>query len=92
VDCRSLVPLDIDTISASVKKTGQAAVITQAPYTGGFASHISHEIGRTSFEHLKKPVQIIAGYDVPPPMSFPLEVENMPGPERISREIRNLFK
>ncbi|MCK5094721.1 MAG: alpha-ketoacid dehydrogenase subunit beta, partial [Spirochaetes bacterium] len=92
VDPRTLVPLDVKTISDSVKKTGRAVVITQAPYTGGFASHISHEITRNCFKGMKCPVRIISSYDVPPPMSHPLEVENMPEPERIARGIRETLK
>lgn len=88
VDPRTLVPLDIPTISDSVRKTGRAVIITQAPYTGGFASHISHEITRCCFKNMTCPVRIVASYDVPPPMSHPLEVENMPNPERIAQGIR----
>ncbi len=92
VDPRTLVPLDVKTIADSVNKTGRAVIITQAPYTGSFASHISHEITRSSFKNMKCPVRIISGYDVPPPMSHPLEVENMPSPERIARGIRDTLK
>jgi 2-oxoisovalerate dehydrogenase E1 component len=88
VDPRTLVPLDVDTIAGSVKKTGRAVVITQAPYTGGFASHISHEITKSSFKEMKCPVRIISSYDVPPPMSHPLEVANMPDPVRIAAGIQ----
>ena len=88
VDPRTLVPLDSATIAGSVRKTGRAVVVTQAPYTGGFASHISHEIQKAALKSLKTPIRIISGYDIPPPMSFPLETENMPQPERIAREIR----
>jgi 2-oxoisovalerate dehydrogenase E1 component len=92
VDPRTLVPLDIETIAGSVNKTGRAVVITQAPYTGGFSSHISHEISKNSFKNMKCPVRIVSGYDVPPPMSHPLEVENMPDPERIARGIRETLE
>jgi pyruvate dehydrogenase E1 component beta subunit len=88
IDPRTLVPLDIETIVKSVKKTGRAVIVTQAPYTGGFASHISHEITSGCFRDIKCPVRIISGYDVPPPMSHPLEVENMPDAERIARGVR----
>jgi 2-oxoisovalerate dehydrogenase E1 component len=88
VDPRTLVPLDVRTISDSVNRTGRAVIITQAPYTGGFASHISHEIQLNCLKSLKSPIRIISGYDVPPPMSFPLETENMPNPQRIVRGIR----
>ena len=88
VDPRTLVPLDVETITKSVKKTGRGVIVTQAPYTGGFASHISHEITRNCFSDMKCPVRIVSGYDVPPPMSHPLEVENMPNAERIARGIK----
>jgi 2-oxoisovalerate dehydrogenase E1 component len=88
VDPRTLVPLDVATIVKSVKKTGRALIVTQAPYTGGFSSHISHEITRGCFKEMKCPVRIVSGYDVPPPMSHPLEVENMPDAERIARGVR----
>jgi len=67
-----------------VRKTGRAVIVTQAPYTGSFASHISHEITRNCFKELTCPVRIVSGYDVPPPMSHPLEVENMPNADRIA--------
>jgi len=88
VDPRTLVPLDVETIAQSVRKTGRAVIVTQAPYTGSFASHISHEITRNCFKDLKCPVRIVSGYDVPPPMSHPLEVENMPNADRIARGVK----
>ncbi len=88
VDPRTLVPLDIDLISRSVKKTGRAMIVVQAVYTGGYASHISHEIARTSFGSLAAPVKILSAYDVPPPMAYPLEVENIPSVEKIVRVIK----
>ena len=88
VDPRTLVPLDVETITKSVKKTGRAMIVTQAPYTGGFSSHISHEITRKAFGDMKCPVRIVSGYDVPPPMAHPLEVENMPNAERVARGIK----
>lgn len=88
VDPRTLIPLDILTIAASVNKTGRAVVVTQSPYTGSFACYISHEISRICFERLKAPVHIISSYDVPPPMAYSLERECMPSVERIANEIK----
>jgi 2-oxoisovalerate dehydrogenase E1 component len=88
VDPRTLVPLDIDLIAQSVKKTGRVVILGQAVYTAGYASHISHEIVRTSFRDLKAPVRIVSAYDVPPPMAYPLEIENIPSPEKIQRVVR----
>lgn len=92
VDPRTLVPLDVDTLAKSVNKTGRAAIILQAYYTGSFASHISHEITGACFKNMKCPVRIISSYDITPPMAHPLENENMPSPERITRSIRELLK
>jgi pyruvate/2-oxoglutarate/acetoin dehydrogenase E1 component len=88
VDLRTLVPLDIKTIAGSVNSTGKAVVVTQSPYTGSFAAFISHEIARHCFKNMKAPVRIISSYDVPPPMSYSLEKENMPSVDRIAREIK----
>jgi pyruvate/2-oxoglutarate/acetoin dehydrogenase E1 component len=92
VDPRTLVPLDIELISKSVQKTGRAMIVVQAVYTGGYASHISHEITRTSFKALKEPVRILSAYDVPPPMAFPLESANIPSVDRIAATIREELK
>jgi 2-oxoisovalerate dehydrogenase E1 component len=92
VDPRTLVPLDVETMGQSVNKTGRAAVVLQAYYTASFASHISHEVTRASFKHMKAPVRIISSYDITPPMAHPLEEENMPTPERIVRSIRETLK
>jgi pyruvate dehydrogenase E1 component beta subunit len=92
VDPRTLVPLDIQLISRSVKKTGRALIVVQAVYTGGYASHISHEIARSSFASLKQPVRILSAYDVSPPMAYPLESENIPSVDKIVRTIRQELK
>ena len=91
VDPRTLVPLDIDTISKSVNKTGRAVVVNQAPYTGSFASHISHEIQQNSFRDLKAPVRVVAAYDVPVPFSPVLEDFVVPSEAVIEKEIRALL-
>jgi 2-oxoisovalerate dehydrogenase E1 component len=88
VDLRTLVPMDITTVAGSVNKTGKAVVVTQSPYTGSFAAFISHEISRNCFNSMKAPVRIVSSYDVPPPMSYSLEKENMPSAERIAQSIK----
>lgn len=92
VDPRTLVPLDVEGMAKSVNRTGRAAVVLQAYYTASFASHISHEITRACFKNMKAPVRIISSYDITPPMAHPLEVENMPNPDRIARSIRETLK
>ncbi|UCB47467.1 MAG: alpha-ketoacid dehydrogenase subunit beta [Spirochaetota bacterium] len=88
VDVRTLVPLDIKTIAGSVNRTGKALIVTQSPCTGSFAAFISHEITRNCFNNMKTPVRIVSSYDVPPPMSYSLEKENMPSVDRIAQGIK----
>jgi len=92
VDPRTLIPLDVETIASSVKKTSRAVIVTQAPYQGSYACAISHEITKSTFTSLRCPVRIISSYDVPPPMAPSLELECMPSVERIAREIKETIE
>jgi len=84
VDPRTLIPLDVETIGASVKKTGRLLVVCQAPKTGCFGEHIAYQAQEIAFSSLKGPAQIVAAYDIPPPMAHTLESENLPSPERVA--------
>ncbi|MBM3473210.1 MAG: pyruvate dehydrogenase [Armatimonadetes bacterium] len=90
VDPRTLIPLDEDLIVNSVRKTGRAVLLSQAPATGCFAEHIAHVINGACFGCLKAPVRIVAAYDVPPPMAQSLETENLPSPEKVLGVLREL--
>lgn len=90
VDPRTLVPLDVDTIAASVNKTGAAVVVQQAPERGCYGEHIAQQIHRTCWQNLRAPVRIVAAHNVPPPMAQPLEQENIPSPEKVLAAIREL--
>jgi len=91
VDPRTLVPLDTNLLVNSVKKTGHAAVVVQAPGKGSFGEHIIRTIQEEAFDSLKGPIRLISAYEVPPPMAAPLEKENLPGPERITSNIREML-
>lgn len=67
VDLRSLVPLDLDTIINSVKKTRRAVVLTEAPRTAGFHSELVALINDHALEYLEAPVNRVTGFDVPMP-------------------------
>lgn len=67
VDLRSLNPLDLDTIIGSVKKTGRAVVVTEAPRSGGFHSELIAQINDHALEYLEAPVARVTGFDVPMP-------------------------
>lgn len=87
IDPRTLVPLDVNSIVASVEKTGRAVLVCQAPETGCFAEHISYQIQLNAFGALKAPVKIVAAYDIPPPMSQVLEKENLPTPPKVIKAV-----
>jgi len=91
VDPRTLVPLDTDLLIRSVKKTGHAAVVVQAPGKGSFGEHIIRTVQEEAFDSLKGPIKLISAYEIPPPMAAPLEKENLPGPERIASNIRKML-
>ena len=83
IDLRSLVPMDIETVTASVAKTGRAVVLSQAPKRCSFAEHVAAEISERIFASLTAPVRVVAAPEAPPPMSPPLEQAFMPSPERV---------
>ena len=86
VDPRTLVPLDVDTIAGSVRKTGRLVVVCQAPRTGCYGEHIMRRVCDVAWDSLKCAPLLIAAHDVPPPMASTLENENMPNADRIVRE------
>jgi 2-oxoisovalerate dehydrogenase E1 component len=90
VDPRTLVPLDVDTLAASVSKTGRLLVVQQAPAIGCYGEHICYAVQERCFQDLKCAPRIVAAHNVPPPMAAPLENENIPSPEKILRHIKEM--
>jgi len=90
IDPRTLVPLDEDTIVKSVKKTGRAIVLCQAPETGCYAEHIARVIYDHCFGDLKSAVTVLGAHDVPPPMAQTLESQNLPSPEKVFKAIQDV--
>jgi len=91
VDPRTLIPLDIDTITNSAQKTGKVMVVLQAPEIGCFGEHIVYEIQQQVFKDLKAPAKIVGARNVPPPMAQPLENDNIPNVKRIVAEARKIL-
>jgi 2-oxoisovalerate dehydrogenase E1 component beta subunit len=90
IDLRTLVPLDIDTIEESVKKTGRCMVVHEATRTGGFGAELSALVQERCFYHLEAPVERVTGFDTPYPHS--LEWAYFPGPVRIGQALKKLLK
>ncbi len=88
LDLRSLQPLDLDSIVASVKKTGRAIVVHEAPRTCGFGAELAALIQERCFLSLEAPVARVTGFDTPFP--YALEMEYLPRAPRILQAIREI--
>jgi len=86
IDLRSLVPLDVDTICSSVKKTGRCVVAHEATRFSGFGAELLAIIQEECFWDLEAPIQRVAGWDTPYPHAF--EWEYFPGPARVGTAIK----
>ncbi len=90
IDLRTLMPLDIEAIEASVRKTGRCLVVHEATRTGGFGAELSALVQERCFYHLEAPVERVTGFDTPYPHS--LEWAYFPGPVRIGMAIEKVMK
>jgi len=82
IDLRSLSPLDLEPVYASVRQTGRAVVVHEAARTLGLGAEIASRVMQECFYSLEAPVQRVAGYDVPYPPSR-VEDDYLPGLDRI---------
>ena len=82
IDLRTLWPVDIDTITESVRKTGRVVIVHEAPKTCGFGSELVSLIAEKCFVHLEAPPARVTGFDTPFP--YTLENEYLPLQHRIT--------
>ncbi|GMU44262.1 MAG: pyruvate dehydrogenase E1 component beta subunit [Lysobacterales bacterium] len=85
IDLRTLMPLDIECIVASVKKTGRCVILHEATRFSGYGAELSAQVQEACFHHLEAPIERVAGWDTPYPHAF--EWEYFPGPARVKRAI-----
>ena len=85
IDLRTLLPLDLDTIVASVKKTGRCVVVHEATLTSGFGAELTSLVQENCFYNLEAPVARVAGWDTPYPHAQ--EWDYFPGPSRVGRAL-----
>ena len=85
IDLRSLVPLDLDTILESVRKTGRVVIVYEAPKTCGFGAELAALIAEKALMSLEAPIARVTGLDTPFP--YTLELEYLPSPERVTKAI-----
>lgn len=92
VDLRTLLPIDEETILASVKKTSKVILLHEDILTGGIGGEIAARIGERAFEYLDGPVVRIASADTPVPYSPPLEDAFLPTVPKVVEKARWLYR
>jgi 2-oxoisovalerate dehydrogenase E1 component beta subunit len=90
IDLRTLVPLDIETITASVAKTGRLVIVHEATRTSGFGAELAAEVQERCFYHLEAPILRVTGWDTPYPHAQ--EWDYFPGPDRVGRALRQVLE
>jgi len=91
IDLRTLSPMDRQTIVASVKRTGRAMVVHEAPKTCGLGAEIAATIGESALFSLNGPVIRVTGEDITVPLPKREDVY-FPNPDRVLRAIRKLME
>jgi 2-oxoisovalerate dehydrogenase E1 component beta subunit len=92
IDLRTVLPIDEETILASVRKTSKAILLHEDVLTGGVGGELAARIAERAFEHLDGPVVRIAAPDTPIPYSPPLEDAFLPNAARVIERARWLYR
>ena len=90
VDPRTIVPLDEETILASVRKTSRAIVVDEGHQSYGVSAEIAARIAEKAFYHLDAPVIRMGAMDVPIPFSPALEDLTVPTPDAVAENARKI--
>ncbi len=90
LDLRTLVPLDIEAIVASVDKTGRCVIVHEATRTSGYGAELSALVQEHCFYKLEAPIERVTGWDTPYPHAF--EWQYFPGPARVGAALRRVME
>src|SRR5206468_4086602 len=88
IDPRTLVPLDLETLARSLRRTGRCVVAHEAVTAGGFGAELAAQLQAAAFDYLEAPIQRVGAPYTPVPVSPPLEDDYRPGAEDIVRTAR----
>lgn len=91
IDPRTLVPLDVNTILKSVKKTGRLVIVHEANIVGGVGAEIAATVAKEGFKHLKAPIERVAAKQCPVPYSKTLENAMLPQEEDIVAAVKSVL-
>ncbi|MBM4351164.1 MAG: alpha-ketoacid dehydrogenase subunit beta [Deltaproteobacteria bacterium] len=90
IDLRTISPMDVDAIIASVRKTGRAVVVHEAPKTCGLGAEIIAVINEKAFLSLQAPIERVTGFDIPVPL-LKSEHYYLPNPKRIVMAVKKVM-
>lgn len=90
IDLRSLIPLDMATVLASVRRTSRLIIVEENPYQGGWGGTVASIVADEGFEDLDAPIRRVAAACVPLPFADVLEQEVIPTTEKVLAAIRSL--
>jgi 2-oxoisovalerate dehydrogenase E1 component subunit beta len=90
IDLRTLLPLDMEAISASIEKTGRCVIVHEATRTSGFGAELAALVQEHCFYHLEAPIERVTGWDTPYPHA--LEWEYFPTPTRVAKAMRRTME
>jgi pyruvate/2-oxoglutarate/acetoin dehydrogenase E1 component len=91
IDPRTLVPLDLETLLQSVRKTNRVVVVHEGCRRGGVGAEISSQIQEEAFDYLDAPIQRVGALNVPIPYSDPLEKTVIPDEEEIIEAVKKVL-
>jgi len=90
IDLRSLWPMDLDTVTNSVKQTGRCVIVHEATRTSGFGAELAALVQEHCFFHLEAPIERVTGWDTPYPHAQ--EWAYFPGPDRVGAAFRRVMQ
>jgi len=90
IDLRTISPMDVDTIITSIRKTGRAVVVHEAPKTCGLGAEIIALINEKAFLSLQAPIERVTGFDIPVPL-LKSEHYYLPNPKRIVTAVKKVM-
>jgi pyruvate/2-oxoglutarate/acetoin dehydrogenase E1 component len=92
IDLRTLVPWDVETVLASVARTGRLVLVEENPYTGGWGAHIAAHVAAHAFGNLRAPVHRITAPDVHVPFNIELEQRYAPSSDYVISQVDELLR
>jgi len=90
IDLRTLWPLDIETVLASVRKTGRVVIVHEAPRACGYGAELAAQIAERAIEYLQAPIVRVTGPDTPFP--YALEAQYLPDVDKILQGVQRVLK